>query len=493
MLLQQLIMSRPNLATRLLTAKGKKYALTTYSEALKLSAYKKFLADNGFDPASVKTIEDFAQVPVMDKDNFIKKYPLRERIKFPMPQNYTVERSSGYSGAPNYWVRAKGQDDSVGERIVTLLNLLFDLKHRKTLLINTFALGTWIAGTKVARWMLDAANKKELQMTTINVGFNLSESAEVIKNFYSDYDQVIVLGYNPFLKELLELLNESKFPFADVKFHLLMGGEGFSEEWRDYVAGLMGVSVDDYDYRILSGYGAADTGKDIGVEQPICVFFRRLLSKNPKLMAEIFGDDVTVPPMIFQYAPSSMWIEELEGELLFTANSGMPLVRYNLHDSGGILTYQQMIDIIAANYTGDMSELLKQLNVSPLPLVYLHGRSDGTVQLMGFNIYVEHIKLIMSMPQMQAYTTGKFYISVENDKNFNQKLQITFETKNIHKVEKDIKSITKLVMEHLAALNSEYNKVYNTDPSLVVPELIPVGIEQFAERSAKSLKVIYKK
>ncbi len=473
---------------------GKTKAIKTFREALALPAYQKFLKQNSFDPSSVKTFDDFTKIPITDKSNFVSKYPLEERIKFPLPQNYTIERSSGYSGSPNYWVRYSGQDDSTGTRIVTLLDMLFNLKTNRTLMLNTFALGTWIAGTKVARWMLNAANDKDLHMTVINVGINLEEAAEITKRFYKSYDQIIFLGYNPFLKELIENLSDDKFPFNKVKTHLLMGGEGFSEEWRDYMAGLMHFDIDDYDSKIISGYGAADTGSDIGVEQPIAIFFRRLLNSNLNLRKNILGEKFDKPlPMIFQYSPSSMLIEVEKEELIFTANSGMPLVRYNLHDSGGLIQYNEMVDIISQEVKGDVKSILKKLKAMPLPLVYLYGRSDGTLQLVGLNIYLEQLKTIFSKSAMQKFFTGRFFAEVLSNKTFDQQLTVTLETRDINAAQESKSNIKKLFMKELCKLNSEYNKVFNTNPSMVEPELLFLDKAAFSEHADKSIKVKYSK
>jgi len=53
--------------------------LKLFSEAaVRVPAYKDFLKQAGVNPKSVKTIADFKQLPLVDKKNYLTKYPLAE-------------------------------------------------------------------------------------------------------------------------------------------------------------------------------------------------------------------------------------------------------------------------------------------------------------------------------------------------------------------------------------------------------------------------------
>lgn len=490
-MLQKFIMSKPKLATKLLQTKGKKAALQAFKDASELSAYKDILNKNNIEVSDIKSLEDFSKLPILDKENYIKSYKLEDRIRFKMHENYTIERSSGYSGEPNYWVRYTGQDDATEKRIVDLIDLIFHIKDRKTLMINTFAMGTWIAGIKSARWFLNAANRKDLNLTVVNVGINVEESVAIFKAFYKHYDQTIFIGYNPFLKQIVQRI-ANDYDQENHLVHLLMGGEGFSENWRDYMAETLGYKVEDFKGKIISGYGAADMGNDIGVEQPFSVMLRRAFIKNKELRSKYFGDEDAFVPLMFQYSPTKVYVEtNEEGELIFTANSGTPLVRYNLHDKGGKLDYLEALEIVKNEYGQDyVDNVLKPM---PLPVVYLFGRSDSTIHLVGVNLYLEHIKQAISDIKISEYLTGRFYSYIEDDANFNQRFNIVAEAKDVNLAKNNIELIKKNFIQELRSLNKEYSHLYETNPDLSVPIFSFVSEEEFSEYSKKSIKIAYKR
>lgn len=491
MLLQKVLMSRPALATKLLETSGKRKAFETFKASLKLPAYKKLLAEANFDYKTVKGFDDFKNIPQMDKSNYIGKYDFSERIKYPPHQNYTVERSSGYSGKPNYWLRASGHDESIMERVLEIFDGLYGIKTKKTLFINTFALGTWVAGVKIARMFLNLSNRDTIPMTTVNTGIKLDEAAEIFMNLSKYYDQTIFAGYNPFLKELIEYISSQGFDFSKHKTHMLVGGEGLSEEWRDYVAGLLKYDIDDFDTKIISGYASTDTGSDIAIEQPITILFRRLLMKNEKLRQQFFGDNRKDVPMMFQYVPSSIWIEEVNGELLFTTNNGMPLVRYNIHDNGGLISYQDMIDAISTEY--DIKKISKQIKLMPLPIVYLFGRSDGTIVVSGANVYLEQLKKVFAHSDFQEYITGNFYSYTDYNKRMRPTFNIVLEARDVGVAEINRELITKLFVESLIKMNNEYEAIYNHNPKVGRPLITFISQNEFADYKNDSIKIKYHK
>jgi len=139
------------------------------------------------------------------------------------------------------------------------------------LVINTFALGTWVTGVKFARALCGVANKKDIKMTVANTGMVFDSAIKIIENFADEYDQVLLAGYPPFVKGLVEELIEKK-TIKNVEMHIMVGAESFPEEWRDYMTKLLQTQYD-YEPTILSAYGAADVGLELGYEQPITKLF----------------------------------------------------------------------------------------------------------------------------------------------------------------------------------------------------------------------------
>ena len=58
---------------------GEKMAMRLFKAASgKVPAYKAFLKKNGIKPSLIKSKKDFEQVPFIDKENYLRKYPLEE-------------------------------------------------------------------------------------------------------------------------------------------------------------------------------------------------------------------------------------------------------------------------------------------------------------------------------------------------------------------------------------------------------------------------------
>jgi phenylacetate-CoA ligase len=94
----------------------------------------------------------------------------------------------------------------------------------------------------------------------------------------------------------------------------------------------------------------------------------------------------------FQYNPVDYNIETNgAGELIITVNREKalsPRIRYNLHDAGGTVTYEDAMKKLAS--AGLLDESRRALEGEPrwrMPFLYLFGRSDSTVSYMGANIY----------------------------------------------------------------------------------------------------------
>ncbi|MDD3647870.1 MAG: hypothetical protein PHS44_05235 [Candidatus Dojkabacteria bacterium] len=479
------------ISPKVLSNLGKKKAIVSYKKACTTSAYQKFLKEKGADQLRISSFEDFVRLPIMDKKNYIAKYSLSELLLNPFKDNYTIERSSGYSGKPFYWPRFSGQDDGFVSYMKLGLEKIFGIKNKTTLLINTFALGTWVTGFKFGRAASQLANMKNVKMTVVNVGTNVQEAFEIMDEFKDAYEQVIIFGYPPMLKDLLELAKRKKFQFSKYTIHVVGGGEGFPEDYRDYLAEILEVNVDQLNNKIVSAYGSADTGLEIGYEHPITVLFRRLLRKNIHARKEVLGDSRDYVPHFFQFNPMTVFIEAIKNELVYTSVGGIPVVRYNLHDSGGVIEYDKMIEIIG-RYE-DINSVIDTCKPYKLPVVYVYGRSDGVVHVGGANIYIEQIKQILNMKNIGSLVTGKFYTYIEYDKKMDQEFNIVCEARSTINISKHNKFLENFIANQLMELNNEYNNSYKENPKKFRPIVTLIKSKAFAEHSKDSIKIKYKR
>ena len=80
-------------------------------------AYREFLREHGADPAAVRTLDGFARLPLMTKENYHTKYSLAERCRDGRLDSCDmIAVSSGSTGHPTYWPRFVLDELSVATR-----------------------------------------------------------------------------------------------------------------------------------------------------------------------------------------------------------------------------------------------------------------------------------------------------------------------------------------------------------------------------------------
>jgi phenylacetate-CoA ligase len=93
--------------------RGEKMALRLFRQmAERVPAYKDFLRKNKVDPKKIKTIKDFKSVPTVDKNNYLRRYPLEKLCwdgRFNERQ-WVFATTSGSTGKPFYFPREDRQD-----------------------------------------------------------------------------------------------------------------------------------------------------------------------------------------------------------------------------------------------------------------------------------------------------------------------------------------------------------------------------------------------
>jgi phenylacetate-CoA ligase len=116
----------------------------------------------------------------------------------------------------------------------------------------------------------------------------------------------------------------------------------------------------------------------------------RWLADHPEAARQLFGEARL--PTLVQYDPRSLFFEVEDGTLLFSGDNGVPLVRYHIADTGGLLPYQNLLDFLA-DWGFDPVQALSALSplpaetrgIRPLPFVYVFGRSHFVVSYFGAN------------------------------------------------------------------------------------------------------------
>lgn len=444
--------------------------------AEEVPAYRDYLDKYGIDHTKIESYADFQLLPPVTKENYLKKYPLKDLLfggRFDDAR--IISMSSGSSGVPFFWFRGnQANKDSVAvhERI---FNDSFHTQERSTLVIISFAMGTWIAGTYTTTALMDLADKGH-KIVLINPGINKAETVHILKNLAPNFDQTVLAAYPPMAKDILDEAAYQGVDLPSLNLHLLFAGEGFSENWRDNILKLVGKPGDLS--RTVAIYGTADAGC-MGHESPLSQFIRRKASENPDLCQALFGtDNHTLPTLVHTYA--DMRFPETDGEfLLFTINNSIPLVRYKILDRGYPLTAPAMSDILGRHGVKIPAALH---DLHDRPYVCLFNRTDVATIFYSLNIYPENIKHGLEQPQLMESVTGKFILKTEYNKSQEQILTLLIELKHGAKETLQLaQSIQDNVTLSLRKLNSEYNRLYQELKEQALPniELVEYGSPQF--------------
>jgi phenylacetate-CoA ligase len=462
-------------------------ALTLFHDvAANVPAYKDFLAEREINPATIQTLEEFQKLPAIAKQNYILHYPLADLCRNGQLETCDmIAASSGSSGKPTFWPRFFTDELQIATRFEQIFHDSFHADTRRTLAVICFTLGTWVGGMFTTNCCRYLASKGYL-ITVITPGNNKEEILRVVEELGSAFEQVVLLGYPPFLKDVIDTGIARGVKWQQYQIKLVMAGEVFSEEWRSLVGERIGSQNPCSDFASL--YGTADAGV-LGNETPLSICIRRFLAENPDAARALFGESRL--PTLVQYDPFTRFFEVHDGGLLFSGDNGIPLVRYDILDTGGIVSYDAMLQFLAEWGFNPLENLPSDTQQSPrgihqLPFVYVFGRSNFTVSYFGANIYPENVTVGLEQPVIQEWVTGKFVLQVKEDEDKNRFLSVVVElAPGVEGSEAQRQAIASSILSQLLRLNSEFaNYVppeYQTPQVILAPmsdsEYFPIGVK----------------
>lgn len=452
---------------------GFRSALKTFRQAVKrVPAYKDFLRKNSINPNKINTFEDFQSLPVTNKE-YLKSYKLDEICWDGKLSNLNmISTSSGSTGDPFYWPRGLEQEAEV-TKIYELVYKTFKADEKKTLVVIGYSMGNWVAGTFTLTATMRLA-QKGYPITIISPGIIIEEIVKAIKNLSSNFDQIILAGYPPFIKDVIDHGRNSGIKWEKLEVKFIWGGEVISEQFRDYILKAVGKTREvERLTDTMNTYGSADAAM-LGFETPVSIYLRRQGIKNKKLQLDLFKSNRRLPTLV-QYDPRFKFFEVVSNRLVFTSSSGIPLIRYDIGDSGSLISHELFL-ALSRKYKFNVDKDFKRMGISnlnwKLPFLYLFGRRDLTVTLYGLNVYPENVKAALESKELSRYLTGKFTMSTEETARHNQFLLINFELAEKAKNGDHLhREVVKIVVEKLKELNSEYSKLYSSIGKKAVPKI----------------------
>lgn len=460
---KELLLDYRKRSSRYWIKEGEIEALQLFRAASKkVPAYMDFLKKNKVNPNKIRTIDDFKSLPLTNKKNFLKKYPLEKLVwDGSLKKPLTFTSTSGSTGVPYYFPRQEKLDWQY-----SILAELFlennSLKQKgPVLLIIGFGMGVWIGGLITYKAFEIAGIRNEYPISILTPGINKTEIFNALKRLASNYTQIILTGYPPFIKDIVDQAPSHGINLKRLNVRLLFAAEAFPEKFRDYIIKKAGIKNTYLD--ALNIYGSADIGA-MAFETPTSIMIRRIVDRNPDIFKEIFSQTPRTLTLA-QFNPLFVNFEEVKGEIVLTGDNALPLVRYSIGDRGGVFSYNEVISKLK-KFGIDIKKEIRlarlQDNIYKLPFVYVYERSDFSTTIYGLQIYPEMIRRALYNRTIIQYLTGKFTMITKFDQKHNQYLEINLELKKNKKLTAPkIKRVHKNIVSGLIKNSSEFRELYH--------------------------------
>jgi phenylacetate-CoA ligase len=447
----------------------------------RVPAYRAYLESTGLDPDRLPPAAILRAVPETDKQAYIDPYPIAQRcidgrIAF---KGVTLDESSGSTGTAYNWIRG------AAERTVAQRNIAFFARYAfgagDLVTLNAFSMGAWATGFNMSLGMTRHGLVKSIGPDIPKILSSLTVLGPGMR--------YLISGYPPFLKHLLDEGDRQGFPWASYRMSALVGGEGMAEELRDRLLDRFEV--------VYSGYGATDLEIGLAGESPVSVALRRLARARPDIRAALFGGDPRLP-MVFQYNPLIHHLEVNSlGEVLCTVSRldlMAPRIRYNVHDAGGLLDFATVRRVLSTagidiGRLGALPEVagprgpLPWSPPIPLPFVYIYGRRDATISVMGANIYPEDIETLVYGDPALARRLESFLLTTVTDETGTPRPAIAFELDANETGDEAWRvAMTAQFRDGLRDLNADYREALLEFPAAMEPVITihPPGGGPFA-------------
>lgn len=437
-------------------------------------AYKKWLKKHKVDGAKIKTLADFKTLPVIDKANYLRISEYLDLFSNKdIAKSITFSATSGSTGEPFFLPRAAEQDSQYEYAAELFLKNQFDIDNKKTLCILGFGLGIWIGGLFTYRVLSDIA-RKGYSLSIIPSGPNKETYLKTLKQFAPYYDQVILMGYPPFLKDIVDEAKDYGINLKKYKIKILTAAEGFTEKFRNYLAKSCGLAEPLRD--IINIYGTVEMGT-MAHETALTNLIKNLADKNKQIFKAVFQQTSRMPTLA-QYYPQNVYMETQDGEILVSGTGSLiPLLRYRFPDRGEVIAFDVMVERLKLAGVDIITEAKKRGigdTICRLPFVYVHERSDLAVSFVGIILYPEYVKNALHDPKVESGVTGKFTMLVGNDKKHNQYLEVNIELRNKIKPDRMLENMLKeAIVRELKNHSTEYNYLYGGGSAAYRQQLEP--------------------
>lgn len=440
---------------------GQRRALHLFQlAARRVPAYRDFLYKNNIQPDSIQEWSDYNKVPPVSKKNYLKIYPL-EKLHWEgsIRKSMVWTSTSGSTGFPIFFSR----DQALDTQYATILNdFLRNSSYgykSSTLVIIGFGMGVWIGGLITYQAYQLIGKYTGIPISIITPGVNKEEILKILQKLGHHYNQIILVGYPPFLKDVIDEAIVEKIPLHRMHLRLHFAAEAITESFRNYLSEK--IKINNIYRDIINIYGSADLGA-MAYEGATSILAKRLALKKKELFTSIFSN-ISKTPTLAQFNSNYIFFEAEKGALLLTGNSTIPLIRYNIGDNGGTFSFKNLTVSMKENHIHFFQEAKKEKILSAInemPFVYVYERSDFSTNLYGINIYPEVIREALLDKFLTHFLSGKFTMLTKLDSHQNQYLEINLELIKGQKRKKDFfLKVLSSIEQHLRERSSEYREL----------------------------------
>jgi phenylacetate-CoA ligase len=189
--------------------------------------------------------------------------------------------------------------------------------------------------------------------------------------------------------------------------------------------------------------------------------------------------------MVFQYNPLIHYLEvNALGEVVCTVSRLdllAPRVRYNVHDAGGVVDFAHVKRVLA-DFGYDLDRLAEAPEVHgprgplpwsrpiPLPFLWIHGRKDATISVMGSNIYPEDIETVLYRDPLVSGRMHSFMLSVADDEGGTPRPAVALEFTDVVGIDDAWRTAAaERLRDGLEALNIDYRSSLGEFPAAMLP------------------------
>jgi phenylacetate-CoA ligase len=173
----------------------------------------------------------------------------------------------------------------------------------------------------------------------------------------------------------------------------------------------------------------------------------------------------------------------------------VPLVRYNIHDRGGVKSFEEIMKIVKKCGYNIKKELKKygytMDDVWHLPFFYVFGRSDGTISVGGALIYPENVDVALYTPRTAMINSYKLTTIFDKKMNVRPAILVELDKNYKYMTKEEIKDLKNklhdVFMKTVIEMNGDFRDAYRVDPKCLdlIIKVYPYNLGPFIEDKKK--------